>query len=310
MAKAVADTDSVSNQGGFTYDSSKVTGFSSMHDSGTGGQPSLGNFALFPYPSCPNDDISNCKYPKRDRAIPYDMSSVVARPGHFGIKLSNGVEANMTTTHHASLFRFRFANFTTDGPKPLILLDLTDLSDSRQDNASITVDPLIGRMTGGGRFLPSFGEGAYDAFFCADFNGATIAETGIFVNSRPTTQVNQLSISRSINGYPLPGGGFIRFSGLDSTLAVNVRLGVSLISADKACLNAENEIPDFNYDTVRSAAEDLWRGKLQSVTVNDTGVNSTYKTMFYRYAARALHSSLTTAQQHIPHYAQSAGLHG
>lgn len=36
MAKAVADTNSESNQGGFTTDGSLVTGFSSMHDSGTG----------------------------------------------------------------------------------------------------------------------------------------------------------------------------------------------------------------------------------------------------------------------------------
>lgn len=36
LAKAVADTDSQSNQGGFTTDGANITGFSSMHDSGTG----------------------------------------------------------------------------------------------------------------------------------------------------------------------------------------------------------------------------------------------------------------------------------
>lgn len=36
LAKAVADTDSGSNQGGFTFDGANITGFSSMHDSGTG----------------------------------------------------------------------------------------------------------------------------------------------------------------------------------------------------------------------------------------------------------------------------------
>lgn len=36
MAKAVADS-SVDNQGGFASDSSSVSGFSHMHDSGTGG---------------------------------------------------------------------------------------------------------------------------------------------------------------------------------------------------------------------------------------------------------------------------------
>nr|POE72447.1 putative secreted glycosidase [Quercus suber] len=36
MAKAVADTDSDFAQGGFTTDGANITGFSSMHDSGTG----------------------------------------------------------------------------------------------------------------------------------------------------------------------------------------------------------------------------------------------------------------------------------
>lgn len=36
MAKAVADVDSESNQGGFTTEDGNVTGFSTMHDSGTG----------------------------------------------------------------------------------------------------------------------------------------------------------------------------------------------------------------------------------------------------------------------------------
>lgn len=36
MAKAVSDIDG-ENQGGFASDGSKVTGFSHMHDSGTGG---------------------------------------------------------------------------------------------------------------------------------------------------------------------------------------------------------------------------------------------------------------------------------
>lgn len=36
MAKAVADTVG-ENQGGFAYDANAVTGFSHMHDDGTGG---------------------------------------------------------------------------------------------------------------------------------------------------------------------------------------------------------------------------------------------------------------------------------
>lgn len=45
MAKAVADTIG-ENQGGFAYDTFKVSGFSHMHDSGTGGVCDLKNIKL------------------------------------------------------------------------------------------------------------------------------------------------------------------------------------------------------------------------------------------------------------------------
>ncbi|KUJ23319.1 uncharacterized protein LY89DRAFT_635573 [Mollisia scopiformis] len=282
MAKAVADTDSGSNQGGFTDDGSNVTGFSSMHDSGTGGSPSLGNFALFPYSACPGDDIDQCVYPKKSRKIPYVNSSVVATPGYFSIELASGVSVDMTTTQHTSLFRFKFPAMEAEGnaSSPLILMDLTDLSDSRQDNASISVDAETGRMQGNARFLPSFGSGNYIAYFCADFSGSPIRDNGIYANSRASTDVKDLKISRSINGYPLPGGGFIRFESPGDN-AILARVGVSLISSDQACSNAESEIPSFNFEATHTAAETEWRNKISPIVVNRSGVNDSMLQNFY-----------------------------
>lgn len=203
MAKAVADTDSESNQGGFAHEGGSVTGFSSMHDSGTGGSPSLGNFPLFPYAKCAGDDVNGCVYPKNQRKTKYKPDSVQARPGYFAIELASGVRVDMTTAHHTSLFRFQFPSDNTTSP--LILLDLTDLSNSRQDNATISVDNTTNRMTGDARFAPSFGSGSYMLHFCADFKSpAAQRDSGIFVNSRASADVHDLKISRSINGYPLP----------------------------------------------------------------------------------------------------------
>jgi putative alpha-1,2-mannosidase len=281
MAKPGADTDSPSNQGGFVADGSNVTGFSNLHDSGTGGSPSLGNFALFPYPSCPGDDINRCKYHKRSRKIPYDPNSIQSTPGYFGLNLSNGVGVDMTATHHTSLFRFKFPTSGQDNSTgyPLILLDLTDLSDSRQDNGTISVDSN-GRMTGGARFLPSFGSGSYRAYFCADFTGGQIHDTGIFVDTRASTAVQNLTISRSINGYPLPGGAFIRFEP-NPVGPVLARVGLSFIDEARACQNAQNEISDFDFDGVKAAAEAKWREKVSNVIVDDSGANSSFSKIFY-----------------------------
>lgn len=283
MAKAVADVNGEENQGGFAPDGSNITGFSTMHDSGTGGSPSLGNFALFPYSSCAGDDVDGCTYPKKSRAATYSNASVKASPGYFGVTLDSGVAVDMTTAQHTSLFRFKFP---ASNGSPLILLDLTDLSDSRQDNGTISVSGDTGRMTGNAIFLPSFGSGNYTLFFCADFSGGTIRDNGIFVNSRANSTVKDLKISRSINGYPLPGGGFIRFA--QGTSEVLARMGVSFISSDQACSNAESEIPNYDFDSVQTAAVDAWRAKLSPIVVSRTRVDSSYLTNFYSGIYRTL----------------------
>ena len=240
----------------------------------------MGNFALFPYASCPGDDINQCVFPKKTRKQKYRPESVKSTPGYFALTLASGVASDMTTTQHTSLFRFKFPSPTNSSSSPLLLLDLTDLADSRQDNGSITVNAESGRMTGKARFLPSFGLGTWTGYFCADFKGAEIRDNGIFVNSRASTDVKQLTISRSINGYPLPGGGFVRFKSAppDGILA---RVAVSLISSEQACNSAEKEVPDFDFDGTHKAAEDAWSQKLNPISVSTKGVEPSLLTNFY-----------------------------
>ncbi|KAJ5489234.1 secreted glycosidase [Penicillium diatomitis] len=284
MAKAGADTDSSSNQGGFAYDGSNVTGFSSMHDSGTGGSPSLGNFPLFPHVSCDNDEVNGCIYPKKSRATPYVPDSVKASPGYFALSLQTGVQVEMTAAQHTSLFRFNFPECS----KPLILLDLSDLSDSRQDNATIVVQQGKGRMTGSGRFLPSFGSGSYTLHFCADFHSSgPVRDSGIFVDARASTDVHELTVSRGINGYPLPGGAFIRHEA-STDRVIQARVGVSFISPAQACAHAENEIGDFDFDATHKAAVERWSEKMRSIRVSRTGVQPSVLTNFYSGIYRTL----------------------
>ncbi|ORY03464.1 glycosyl hydrolase family 92-domain-containing protein, partial [Clohesyomyces aquaticus] len=241
---------------------------------------SLGNFAFFPYASCPGDDLNRCIYPKKARKVSYQASSIQSAPGYFALTLSSGVTTDMTTAQHTSLFRFKFPVAGNGTQSPVLLLDLTDLSDSRQDNATISVDAKTGRMTGSARFLPSFGSGNWVGYFCADFTGANIRDNGIFVNSRASADVKDLKISRSINGYPLPGGGFIRFTSSPSD-GILARIAVSLISSEQACKSAEAEIPGFDFDSTRKIAEDAWRVKLNPIKVSRTGVNDSLITNFY-----------------------------
>ena len=290
MAKAVADVNG-QNTAGFSTDGSNVTGFSHMHDSGTGGNPSLGNFPLFPQ-YCSEDEIDNCNFLIAARATPYVNDSVVATPGYFKLNLVNGITAEMTVSEHAALYHFTFpAETSSNGTalSPLILLDLTDLNASRQ-NASISADSN-GRMIGNGTFIPSFGSGSFMSYFCADFAGSSIKNTGIWVNNRAGTYPKEIFVTRGINLFYLEAGSFIRFEPPQSG-TISARVGVSLISSEKACQNAENEIPgpEWDFNRLKTNAENIWREKLNVISVNITGVDSSLVTNFYSSIYRTMMS--------------------
>ncbi|KAI9042306.1 GH92 family glycosyl hydrolase [Aspergillus affinis] len=289
MAKPVADVDG-QNTGGFSTDGSKVTGFSTLHDSGTGGNPSLGNFPLFPQ-YCPEDEINNCQFLKTARATHYANDSVVARPGYFALSLDGGIRAEMTSTDHAALYRFEFPSATTaNGSQlhPLILLDLTDLWDSRQ-NASISVDAEKGQIKTNGTFLPSFGAGSYVSYFCADFVGTSVHDGGIWVNNRAGTERTELYVTRGFNNFYLQAGGFLRLQRPENG-TVNVRVGVSFISTEKACKNAQTEIPHplEDFEEVRRDTETAWRKQLSPISVQSGGADEDILSSFWSGVYRTM----------------------
>ena len=255
---------------------------SAMHDSGTGGNPSLGNFPILPQ-LCSGDVIDNCNFLIGSRAVNYDNSSVKASPGYFGLELTNGIIAEMTATEHAALYRFNFENAFahSTGTKPLVLFDLTDLWQSRQ-NATVSVDENSGRIRANGTFLPSFGAGYYESFVCVDFAGGAVNETGIWVNNRAGTEIKDLFVTRGFNLFYLEAGGFVTFDSLSNN-TLYARVGVSLVSTEQACRNAETEIPKpaSDFVTIQSAAEKAWSEKLSPVSVDARGVSEDLQKLFW-----------------------------
>ncbi|KAF1940855.1 hypothetical protein EJ02DRAFT_378895 [Clathrospora elynae] len=292
MAKAVADVDG-ENTGGFSTDGSNITGFSALHDSGTGGNPSLGNFPIFPQ-ICPADDIDTCKFLIGARATQYKSGSVQARPGFFRVTLENGIHTEMTVSEHAALFRFDFSQAVSGNgsTNPMIMLDLTDLWASRQ-NASISVEAEdstgTGRMKGNGTFLPSFGAGSYMAYFCLDVGGGKIKDSGVWVNDRAGTEPKELYVTRGFNNFYLQAGGFIRFQG-PLTGPVLARMGLSFISTEQACQNAEREIPgpDFDLESLVTSAEEAWREKFAPISIEMGGASNSSQTNFWSAVYRTM----------------------
>lgn len=77
-----------------------VTGFSMMHESGTGGAPKYGVVSQMPVTGTINNPLVDLSSP---RASP-DQAQV----GHYTASLSSGVSVELAATDHAALYSYSF----------------------------------------------------------------------------------------------------------------------------------------------------------------------------------------------------------
>ncbi|KAF2834161.1 glycoside hydrolase family 92 protein [Patellaria atrata CBS 101060] len=287
MAKAVADSHSGQAMGGFTPDDSQVLGFSHMHDSGTGGGMSMGALPIFITAGCPGDDINRCVFNKMNRGYMPDYNSLSVRPGYFALNvtettLNTTLRAEMTASNKTALYRFKFPEYPdpisfpnpntvevqTAKFRPFLFVDLSDLANTRIEG-SASVDAETSRMTASGRFVPSFGTGDYQIYICADVKGAPIKNNGVFINTRAGAEPKSINVTRDgVNNPPeiLPAGVWTQFEPPPER-EILVRVGLSFVSEEKACANAEREIPDFDFEGTLDTAVAAWEDKLSVVSV-------------------------------------------
>lgn len=225
--------------------------------------------------------------------LPY---SAKASAGYFALRLKNSVAAEMTATHHTSLYRFSFPDgedASENGSgldvefSPLVLIDLQDMDSSRH-GGGVRVDASSGRITGQGEFKPSFGTGRYEAFFCADFQGGKIRRSGTFMGDTPDEGRQVLEEEEAgeggEGGFRVPrgsAGGWVQFAPVPKGKSILARVGMSFISRERACRNAEREIPRFDFDKTVRAAEAAWREKLGVVRVDEGDVDPALLVTFW-----------------------------
>lgn len=230
--------------------------------------------------------MTNCAYTKSERKSP--RGSYTASPGYFDIYLANGIRGESTVTAHTALHRFTFplmANHTMYGEAvhPVISLDLTNLGHSRSGEAAIAIDRESGRMSGNGTFTPSFGTGRYISYFCADFKGLPLRQVSLWDDVAPWENRSPLRENDTTSSWSTwePGGGVAIFEQPKDESQVLVRMGLSFISTAQACRNAETEIPDFDFERVKSVAEAEWRKKLQPVEIDPGDVSTDLEVIFW-----------------------------
>ena len=69
-----------------------------------------------------------------------------------------------------------------------------------------------------------------------------------------------------IGGPPYESGALFSFS--DEPEQVIIRVGVSFVSTDQACQNAETEVGNSTFEELVSASQALWQEKLSRVEID------------------------------------------
>ena len=288
MAKAVVDSSTPwQNQAGFLHDRSPLIGMSQLHDEGTGGSPSLGNFPIW-MTNCNNMSWDSCPKAYQDRRG-YRIGEVRAKVGSFGVAIDTGYDVEMTSSRRTNLYRIK-ALIATD--VPALTVGLTDLSGSVTETYVEVKDNF--RLVGNGTFKPSFGEGTfattpiltlgqYPLYFCMDtvtreseiIDHAFIDRRADFVFAN-AVELKELHDVASKNPAVL-----LRLSPMAAGEEILVRMGTSFISSQQACANAEEEIPDYNMTKVASSSVAQFEEILNRIRVNTTHVSNDTVKLFY-----------------------------
>ncbi|KAG2122899.1 glycosyl hydrolase family 92-domain-containing protein [Suillus bovinus] len=287
MVKVGLDTDSPGNQAGYDADATfNATGFSQLHDSGTGGGTPLSNFKLWPLPEC--DSFASCNTSLLTRktlrkVLPDGSPDDAGSPGYFATNLSTGVQVELTASGRTALHRY---TFPPSSREPRIVVDITNDGMDNTTAPVVNINPTTGRVTGGGSFASAFGPGRYKVYTCVDFKGdghdfKAPTEYGLWLGNTPvqnSTQANQLN-----SGFASEMGALMTFPPSPNYIHTTIlaRVGVSFISSGQACANAESEIPDFNFDKTVATAREAWNELLSRIQVDTQGVDKEITELFY-----------------------------
>ncbi|KAK7027970.1 hypothetical protein VNI00_015053 [Paramarasmius palmivorus] len=239
------------------------------------------------------------------RILPDGSPDDFASPGYFSTNLTNTLRVELTATRRTALHRYTFPLNTT---LPRILVDITNDGGQSSVDQEMILDETIARVKGGATFKSSFGPGYYRAFTCVDFKGEGFdlgqpVEWGAWLGNSPvrgTTKLVQLYY-----GFRDEIGALFGWNpSSNGPTKILVRVGVSFISADQACENAEQEISDWDFDRVHAENRATWNELLGRIQVDLTGVPEDTVRLLYSSLYRT-HISPADYTGENPHWISS-----
>ncbi|KAL9939006.1 hypothetical protein V8E36_001819 [Tilletia maclaganii] len=270
-----------------------VRSVGSLHDSGTGASDgSFGNWGVMPV-VCHGNDLKACKTTvdarKRQRAANKDK----AWPGYFSTTLDNDIVMEATTTRRAGLQRYTFPKQLLDSAQslPHLIFDWVRDNPKTWAGGDMTFDYQKGRIMMHSTWYSSWGfreidgkQNSYRAYSCIDLlhGSQKIAKAGLWSGNDVSPDKTQQSQAPNVL---TEGGALASFENTATdkhgAAQVLIRIGLSYVSAEQACANADEEIgSDWNFERIEAASRAQWNEKLNRISISPSTTDEVAR-MFY-----------------------------
>ncbi|MFJ9208257.1 GH92 family glycosyl hydrolase [Streptomyces sp. NPDC102264] len=279
---------------GYSYDTTRLRGFSLTHVNGAGCHPgAAGDVPIMPFvgdvDTSPSADIKDAKY-----AANFSHADEKAEPGRYRVGLDSGAVTDLAVSERAGV-----ADFTFPADKPANLLFRVSNSLNGSEDAHIAIDEKARKVTGWvetGAFCGRRANGGennrtsyYRLYFTASFDRA-FSGVGTWQDDRlsagSTTAGGGEGYATGADRAGRGSGGYVSFdTGRDND--VRMRLGISYVSLAGAEANLRGEIaPRASVADVADAGRAAWDRTLRGVQIG--GGSEAQRTTFYTALYHAL----------------------
>jgi len=249
---------------GYHYSDSSIMGFSHSHLSGTGASDML-DFLLMPGTGPAKTVPGSRQNPGEGYRSRFSHEEELAEPGYYAVTLRDyGIQAELSATERAGIHRYTFPRSESSH----FVLDLVHV----YGNAEIVWADLkiVGQDTiTGGRCVKGWAPGR-EIYFAMKFSKPFESFEIISDKKRLERGV------REAKGSSLKCLTHFKTTGGEQIL---VKVGISGVSAEGAQNNLKTEIPDWDFEKVRSAARAVWNENLSKIKITTSSYR--HKRIFY-----------------------------
>jgi predicted alpha-1,2-mannosidase len=244
---------------GYNYQDSVIRGFAHTHLSGTG-IGDLSDILVMPYMGATKTDKGQEKIPGSGYASLFAHKNESVKPGYYSVKLNNGVLVELTASERVGFHQYHFPG----AQQAHVIIDLKEgINDKSTDTYIEQVDDYTFKG-----YRVSSGWAKTQVIYFAIKSSLTVKNFTVYND-------NGLLEGKAGKGNAIKG--LMSFDKAPALLQLKV--GISPVSAENALANITAEIPGWNFIKVIQQADEKWNKELAKLTVETSAKSD--KRIFY-----------------------------